>query len=363
MELQYARIARRPVLVPERPVYLLYGREQVLLEEALGKLLAGVRQDAGADPDVQTLYGSAATCEVIASELANLSLLGGGKVVVVREAQRMRAPEQTRLAALVPRLAMGALLVLMAGEPTYDSRTKRRRVLGEKLETAVREAGVTVAAPAFSERDAERWLLAEAKEAGIDLETEAAGHMVLLAGADLVRLRNELAKVVAYIGGTGRATVADIELVVSRSPEATVFELIDAIGDRRPDRALSALKILLDGGEPEQRILALIARQVRLIWQAKWLAEQGYLKRGGAQVPLEVVRDLLPRERATSIMSQIHQSFLREKLLRQAAAFSWPAVRQGLERVLAADLAMKGIEGEVDDPRLILEVLVLELAN
>jgi len=169
--------------------------------------------------------------------------------------------------------------------------------------------------------------------------------------------------VISYAGPARTVAVADVDLVVSRSPEATVFELIDAIGDRRPDTALAALKILLDAGEPEQRILALIARQIRLIWQAKWLAEAGYLKRSGPQVPNEVVRDLLPKEGSTSVMSQVQRSFLREKLLRQAAAFSWQAMRRGLERVLAADLAFKGIEGEVDNPRLILEMLVLELAS
>lgn len=363
MELTFAQIARLPVLTPERPVYLLYGREQVLLEEALGKLLAGVRQAAGAEPDVAALYGNGTTCEQIAGELANLSLLGAGKVVVVREAQRLRAPEQNRLAALLPRLGAGSLLVLLAGEPTYDSRTRRRKVLGEKLESAVRAVGVTIEFPTFREQDAERWLLTEAKEAGLRLDPQAAAQMVLLAGADLLRLRNELAKVLAYAGTAGQVSVEEISQVVSRSPEATIFELIDAIGDRRPDQALAALKILLDAGEPEQRILVLLARQIRLIWQAKYLAERGFVKRSGVNVPPEVARDLLPRDSSLNVMGQLQRPFLREKLLRQAQAFSWPALRQGLERVLAADLAFKGIEGEVDNPRLMLEMLVLTLAS
>ena len=75
MELTFAQIARLPVLTPGGRS--IYGREQVL-EEALGKLLAGVRQAAGAEPDV-ALYGNGTTCEQIAGELANLSLLGAGK--------------------------------------------------------------------------------------------------------------------------------------------------------------------------------------------------------------------------------------------------------------------------------------------
>ncbi|HEX2999073.1 MAG TPA: hypothetical protein VHR86_02395 [Armatimonadota bacterium] len=74
-------------------------------------------------------------------------------------------------------------------------------------------------------------------------------------------------------------------------------------------------------------------------------------------------QNLLPHDRSTSVMSQVNRPFLREKLLRQAGAFSWGALRRGMERVLAADLAFKGIEGDVDDPRLVLEMLVLELAS
>lgn len=364
MDLKYGQIAHQRALIPERPVYLLYGREQVLLEEVLEKLLSGVRQAHGASPEVQGLYGSAATCEQIALELANLSLMGMGKVVVVREAQGMRSAEQTRLATLVPRLKKGALLVLMAGEPTYDSRTKKRRVLNERLETAVREAGVAIEVPAFRKEDAVAWLREEAKSAGVLLEPQAAWRMVNLAGTDLLRLRNELAKVAAYVGPSAVATVETVEQVVSHSPEATVFRVVDAIGERRPDQALAALKTLLDRGEAEQHILALIARQIRLIWQAKWLAEQGYLKGKGDQVPPEV-HQLLPREGSTNVLRELSgkEDYLREKWLRQAAAFSWKALRQGLERILAADLAIKGIDGEVDNPRLILEMLVLELAS
>lgn len=363
MELQYAQISRLPVLRAERPVYLLFGREQVLIEDVLGRLLAGVRQDADADPDVQTLHGHGTSCEQIAGELANLSLLGAGKVVVLRDSQRMRAPEQAKLAALLPKLGPGSLLVMLAGEPTYDSRTKKRKLLSEKLEESVRAVGVTIEFPSFREQDAERWVLASAKDAGVKVDPQAASRMVQLAGVDLMRLRNELEKVIGYAGRAGMVTVEDVELVVSRSPEATVFELIDAIGAQRPDRALASLKVLLDAGEPEQRILALIARQIRLLWQTKYLVENGYLKRSGPQVPPEVVRDTLPRDNTLSIMPQVQRPFLRDKLMAQAAALGWPALRRGLERVLAADLAFKGIEGEVDDSRLVLEMLVLELAS
>ncbi|HEX2999074.1 MAG TPA: DNA polymerase III subunit delta [Armatimonadota bacterium] len=219
-------------------------------------------------------------------ELANLSLMGTGKVVVVREANRMRAPEQAKLAELLPRLGRESLLVLLAGEATYDSRAKRKKILAEKLESMVRKVGVTIEFPAFRDQDAERWVVNAAKEAGVEMEPRAAGQMVLLAGAELSRLRNELEKVITFAGADRKVSVADIALVVSRSPEATVFELIDAIGNRHPDQALSALKILMDAGEPAPRILAMIVRQIRLIWQAKYLAEKGYLKHNGANVPL-----------------------------------------------------------------------------
>ncbi|MDH7568187.1 MAG: DNA polymerase III subunit delta [Armatimonadota bacterium] len=362
MQLLYAQIAQEKVLVPKGPVYLLFGREQGLVEEGLAKLLAGVRQSSGAEPEVHTLYGSAATCEQVALELANLSLLSAGKVVVVRDAARMKAAEQVKLAALLPALGTGSLLVLIAGEPSYDTRTKRRRLFNEKLEAAVNAVGVSIEFPEFQEKDAERWVQAEAEAAGLHLGPGAAAQMVLLAGTDRLRLRNELAKLVAYAGTSRKVTAADVEGVVSRSPEATAFELVDAIGNRRPDQALMALKVLLDGGEAEQRILALIARQIRLVWQAKYLLEKGYLRRGNL-VPQDVAERTLPRDGSASVLGSLQRSYLRDKILRQATAFSWPALRRGLQRVLAADLALKGIEGSMEDPRLVLEVLVLELAS
>ncbi|HEX2999075.1 MAG TPA: hypothetical protein VHR86_02405 [Armatimonadota bacterium] len=55
MDLVYAQIAHRAAITPDHAVYLLSGRDQVLLEDALGKLIAGVKQTTGAAPDQLSL--------------------------------------------------------------------------------------------------------------------------------------------------------------------------------------------------------------------------------------------------------------------------------------------------------------------
>src|SRR5205085_802272 len=63
--------------------------------------------------------------------------------------------------------------------------------------------------------------------------------------------------------------IADVEEVVATTRQHTVFELIDAVGAGDREAALSLLGGILSMREPALRLLALLARHVRQLWQVR----------------------------------------------------------------------------------------------
>lgn len=108
---------------------------------------------------------------------------------------------------------------------------------------------------------------AHARTLGCELDPRAARLLVELVGSDLARLRSEVDKAAAYVGGTGRIDGSAVEAVSSLVAEAVVWDLTDAIVSRDADRGLSAVYRMMEAAGTSDRVsyrlLALIGWQVR----------------------------------------------------------------------------------------------------
>ncbi len=118
------------------------------------------------------------------------------------------------------------------------------------------------------------WIQQQARDRGGDIGWDACRKIVELAGEDLRQLELEIEKLLLYVGGR-QVTVADAEALTSRTREADVFELVDCVGRRLGGEALWHLHHLLDEGEPPLRLLAMLARQIRILIQVSELRAEG----------------------------------------------------------------------------------------
>src|SRR5436309_10772258 len=145
-----------------------------------------------------------------------------------------------------------------------------------------------------------------------------------------------------------------------------MFTTIDAIVRRQVDRALSLLAELHRYDPKPQavagKLLALLARQYRMLWQAKFLAEQRVSPRDVRNLPPELAAEL-PTESNIAQMA-----FKASDLFALSKTYTWAALTNALEKLLLCDLANKG--GVTDDsgsfgsdPAGNLQLLVLELTG
>jgi len=114
------------------------------------------------------------------------------------------------------------------------------------------------------------WIQQRARDEGGEISWDASRLMATLAGNDLRLLDQEIDKLLLYANGQ-QVTETHVRALVSRARESSVFDLVDHVGRREADKALRLLHRLLDEGEPPLRLMAMLARQVRILIQVSEL--------------------------------------------------------------------------------------------
>jgi DNA polymerase-3 subunit delta len=182
----------------------------------------------------------------------------------------------------------------------------------------------------------------------------------------MLPLEQEILKLVCYLGERETITAQDVGTVVAASPEDVMFATIDAITRRQTDRALTLMGEL-HRYEPKPqavagKLLALLGRQYRMLWQAKFLGQKRVNPREVRSLPPAIAAEL-PTE---ANIAQL--AFKAPELFAQAQTLSWEELARALELLLLCDLANKGgVTEESDvfgaDPTRNLQLLALELTG
>jgi DNA polymerase-3 subunit delta len=172
------------------------------------------------------------------------------------------------------------------------------------------------------------------------LSTEAVQLLAALVGTDLRLLDQEIEKLLLYAGDR-QVTTDDVQALVSRARETSIFDLVDCVGRRQTDRALKLLHGLLDDGEAPLYLLTMLARQVRILIQVSELE----------------LSDMAPEAIAGRL--KLHP-FVVKKGLDQARNFRLDQLERAHERLVETDWAIK--TGELDEV-LALDMLVVALTH
>lgn len=88
-------------------------------------------------------------------------------------------------------------------------------------------------------------------------------------GTNIKRVENELEKLKLYKFKEKEITALDVEKLVKKGFDATIFNLIDVINARDKSKIFKIYHELLEEGETEEKILYTIANHYRLLFQVK----------------------------------------------------------------------------------------------
>ncbi len=118
------------------------------------------------------------------------------------------------------------------------------------------------------------WIEWMVRKENKSIEPMAARLLQEKVGVDLMRLKMEIEKLSLYCGGRVSIEEADVKTLLYDARSHSVFELMDAIGEKKGDRALTIAERMIDEGESELFICAMIFRFLKNLWLAnEWKGE------------------------------------------------------------------------------------------
>lgn len=111
-----------------------------------------------------------------------------------------------------------------------------------------------------------RWLTELAKTSGSSMSLDIATELIARVGEDEWRLMQEVKKLSAYAGHEP-ITREMLSLHSAASSESNIFAFVDAVSQREAKKALQLLADEREAGSADLYLLAMLARQVRILLQ------------------------------------------------------------------------------------------------
>ncbi len=324
-----------------QPIYLLLGEEAFLMQETIRYIVQASLLEEEKDFNLSMYDMEDTAVETALEDAETLPFMGERRVVIIKNpvfltSEKKKEKVEHRIEKLEQYIHSPAPYTIVVFVAPYEKLDERK-----KITKLVKKQATVLEMKSLSDADAIKWMENVAQEAQIKLERDAVNQLLLLTAGDLMVIHQELQKLSTYVGEGGIITVETVNLLVARTLEQNIFDLIDHVIHKRSKQALQIFYDLLKNNEEPIKILSLLVNQFRLILQVKELSTIGY---GQQQI-------------ATTV--KVHP--FRVKLaLQQARLFQTEELAMILMDLAEADYEMK--TGK-KDKQLLLELFLMKLFN
>jgi len=331
----YAAILRELKEKGTQRLYLLWGAEDYLRDSFSDEIRKLCLDGGGTDFNHHRLSGSPLNMQKLSEAVDAVPFMGEKTLVEVHDfdINSVKDEDAERLKGIVSDIPDYSTVVfsLPTGyEP--DGRLtamKTLKKLGSAIEFTTQSQGLLI-----------NWITRRFSALGKNIGRSECEKLIFISGELMTRLIPEIEKIAGY-SKSETVTDADIERTAQRIPEASVFEMTDALAEKNYDKAALLMAELLQSGEHPIKILAMIGFQMRRLYTARVALDEGL----GQKFVME--------------SCGISYPFLADKLLKAASGFSAGQLKRAVELCAESDYRMKSSSEDDED---ILKELLLRVA-
>jgi len=321
------------------PVFLFFGPEQFLAKDALRFLTDHYLSPVNREFNFLKLDALEIDEEILRQELNTLPFFSEYRVLVLEHAEKYfgaskkRSPEEEEvLLNYLDSVNESCCLVFV----TWEKPDSRRRLFKR-----VKDKGMVVEFRNLKGTQLSHWLRGRVEELGKRISSDALNHLVAYTGNDLAILDHELQKLVLFSKDTPEISLETVKATTSKTAAAGIFELVDAVGEKKTAKAVDILRDMLAAGEAPVYIVYMLARQYRLLLSVKSL-----------------LRQRVPEKQVLSRIS-LHP-YVFQKILAQSKNFKEQELIQGLRFLLETDV---GLKNSFADPDYLLELAIMRIGS
>jgi len=314
------------------PVYVLYGAE-TFLRDLAAKTIANFSFTEGDFRDFNETEFSLAVADNLQPALAaaeQLPMMAQNRVVRICDVRvgatagkdTLKEDQEPTLENYLKRPAESSVVIFIADELNAN------RKIGKLL---LKGRAATVEFPRLDDASLRKFAGDKIRDSGSEADERTVRHLTALTGSDLRRLTNEIEKLSTAALPDKLITIELIESLVANSRELTNFELTDNLMAGRGEKAILAMRKILDDGAEPLALLGLISYNYRRLLMAKDLMEKGISR----------------QEIATAVKLYGNK---QEEFLSAARRAEIGKLVKAIKRIALTDLAIKTSIGAPDRP-------------
>jgi DNA polymerase-3 subunit delta len=248
-----------------------------LIERAVNAVRQAVDSMGAPGFNLEIFDGKGLDATRVVSAARTLPMMADKRFVLVRRFDAMAPTEQNRLAEYLSDPSESACLMMTADK--LDGRSK--------LGKAAKKAGCLIDAKPLRGRELREFVRAEATARDHKIAAEAIETLLDAVGDDLAAIDDAMERLSLFVGAGQRIDADAVRQCVTRIRVESIWTLVDAIGLKDRRKGVAAAQSLLDDREPPLRLLAMVARQLRIVARMREALSEGLrpqeaAKRAGA---------------------------------------------------------------------------------
>ncbi len=323
-----------------KPVYLFYGDEYFLPDQLQKTLIDRVLPPEDRDFNLDIVYGDSVNAQSALSICRLAPMLVERRLVIIRRFEQLKSNKIFSSLAKQPN--PGAIVLLICeGRPRFNADPYRALKKNTKAVQVVEFASLW-------RNQAAQFVREHAGTQGCKLEGGVEQLLVEFLGTGLALLAKEVDKLITYIGERKPRVITkqDVLRASGQTREINVFELQDAISQRRTVEAHRIAEQLLLGASSRQgevlRIIAVLTSYFLRLWklqesQSAGIQQANLAKQAG--IPYNMIH-------------KYHE-----------ATRVWPLreIKRAMQLLLSVDSEIKGFSKR--SPRLIMTLLIIQLLD
>ena len=245
------------------PLYVIVGEEPYLAQSALRMVKEALGADHESGFNVHTFSARDAEPEAVIGALRTVPMMGGRPIAIIRDGDYIAKEGKKALLEAVTSYVEAPLdtSTLIIAATKIDGRAKLMQLAAKR--------GAVVDCKKLYDDKLPSWIGFEVKRRERQISFEAAKFLADMVGNDLGGLVGAIERLVLYVGDRKLIELSDVEEAVTETHQRDIFELTDAVGQRKLSRALSYLHNLVENGQPAPLILHMLARHFRILSKAR----------------------------------------------------------------------------------------------
>lgn len=263
--------------------YLLHGNESYLIESVLAEILSQTVSKEDAEQNIIKYDLEDVSIQDVLLEVETYPFFGEKKVVLAYHPLFLTSKvdktgvnhDVDRLLAYLEEPVDFTTFIIVAPYEKLDER--------KKVTKSLKRQAALVSCEEVKEWDVAKWVDHIAKSFHITLEKAVYDLLIQEAGNHLSILQKELEKLALYVGENGTVTLELAENLIAHQANTSGLKLVDTIMAKDLSKSIRIYKDLVQLNEEIIALVALLASQLRTIYQVKVLMKKGYSQKQMAQ--------------------------------------------------------------------------------